>query len=229
MSFCDIHSHFVYGMDDGARTQEEMEAMLDAAWADGVAELTATPHVTPGVYEFNVGRFHRHLNEARVYCQSRGYSMRLSPGAEILYTPALERYVVEHRLPTLGNSDHVLLEFAPEIAYREIEAAVGLLERNEYVPVLAHVERYSALSGAKIYQLKERSSVLYQMNCRTVLEGGGLMQNMRTRKWLQDRLIDYIATDSHNCGSRKTCMKRAHSVLAERYGLKYANRLTGMI
>ena len=106
---------------------------------------------------------------------------------------------------------------------------MGLLERNEYVPVLAHVERYSALSGAKIYQLKERSSVLYQMNCRTVLEGGGLMQNMRTRKWLQDRLIDYIATDSHNCGSRKTCMKRAHSVLAERYGLKYANRLTGMI
>ena len=45
MRFSDIHSHFVYGMDDGAQTAQEMEAMLDAAAADGVGRLIATPHM----------------------------------------------------------------------------------------------------------------------------------------------------------------------------------------
>ena len=44
-----IHAHFVYGMDDGAKTREDMEAMLDAAYADGITSLVATPHMTPGI------------------------------------------------------------------------------------------------------------------------------------------------------------------------------------
>lgn len=40
--FTDYHAHFVYGVDDGARTREEMFAMLDAAAADGVTRLFAT-------------------------------------------------------------------------------------------------------------------------------------------------------------------------------------------
>ena len=35
--FTDIHAHFVYGVDDGAQTRQDMEAMLDAAHADKVA------------------------------------------------------------------------------------------------------------------------------------------------------------------------------------------------
>ena len=35
--FTDYHAHFVYGVDDGARTREEMYAMLDAAVQDGVS------------------------------------------------------------------------------------------------------------------------------------------------------------------------------------------------
>ena len=42
--FTDYHAHFVYGVDDGARTREEMFAMLDAAAADGVTRLFATSH-----------------------------------------------------------------------------------------------------------------------------------------------------------------------------------------
>ena len=45
--FTDYHAHFVYGVDDGAQTREEMYAMLDAAAADGVRHLFATSHSTP--------------------------------------------------------------------------------------------------------------------------------------------------------------------------------------
>ena len=36
--FTDYHAHFVYGVDDGARTREEMFAMLDAAAAKSEAK-----------------------------------------------------------------------------------------------------------------------------------------------------------------------------------------------
>ena len=44
--FTDIHAHFVYGVDDGAKTPEDMYRMLDAANADGITCLFATPHAT---------------------------------------------------------------------------------------------------------------------------------------------------------------------------------------
>lgn len=77
MKFADVHSHFVYGVDDGAKTQEEMKAMLDAAWQDDVTTLVATPHRTPGVHPFDEALFERRLAEARDYCQLRSYAMNL--------------------------------------------------------------------------------------------------------------------------------------------------------
>lgn len=228
MKFSDIHSHFVYGMDDGAQTAQDMEAMLDAAVADGVGCLIATPHITPGLHPFNEDRFWRHLLEARAYCQIRGYSLNLYAGAEVLYTPALEHYMSRHALPTLANSQKVLLEFAPTIPFAEITDAVDLLERNGYIPILAHVERYKALSGLNIYRLKEQSSALYQVNCSTVIDGEGLFKDLQLRKWFRDELIDHVASDSHNCRLRKTRMKSAFTILSKRFGVEYAKRLVGM-
>lgn len=223
--FSDIHSHFVYGMDDGAQTREEMEAMLDAAWKDGVVELSATPHVTPGICPFHEDRFQRHLEEARIYCQTRGYSMTLYSGAENLYTPAMVRHAKDHCLVTLGNSCYVLLEFSPRISYDEIAGAVSLLERSGYIPVLAHVEHYRALRGFHLRRLKEHSSVLCQVNCTSVIDGNSLLERFQIGCWLREGLIDYIATDSHDCSRRPSRMTEAYTLLARRYGKDYAKRL----
>ena len=121
--FADIHSHFLYGVDDGAQTQHEMEAMLDAAQANGITELYATPHAMLGVRPFDSELCARRLEEAREYCQRRGYPMAIHAGAELLYTPALQRFVLERQLPVLGNSSLVLIEFVPHISVHDIEEA----------------------------------------------------------------------------------------------------------
>ena len=47
--FRDIHSHFLYGLDDGAQSRQDMERMLYAAYQDGIVHRYATPHALPGV------------------------------------------------------------------------------------------------------------------------------------------------------------------------------------
>ena len=40
----DIHSHIVYGVDDGAKTIEDSVAMLEMAAESGTTDIVATPH-----------------------------------------------------------------------------------------------------------------------------------------------------------------------------------------
>src|SRR6266700_1436516 len=40
----DIHSHILWGLDDGAETFEESIAMLELAAASGTTDIVATPH-----------------------------------------------------------------------------------------------------------------------------------------------------------------------------------------
>ena len=217
--FVDIHSHFVYGLDDGARTITEMETMLDAAHADGVVSLFATPHVTPGMKPFDAEKYESHLNQARRYCRDRGYNMQLFSGAEILYTPMLQQYCMEHRLPTLGDSEFVLMEFVPGVKLQELESALTLMKRNGYIPILAHIERYNCLyRGRTAAKLKERYNVRYQVNANTVLSDQGYFRTRKIRSWFENELVDFIASDAHNVQNRRTKLRKAFSTLKKQYG-----------
>lgn len=225
--FIDIHAHFVYGVDDGPRTLEDMQCMLDAAYADGIACLFATPHVTPGIHSFPSERFRSHLKEAKEYCCHMGYDITLYEGAEILYTPTIERFAYERKLPTLAGTDRILMEFVPDISISEIRQALLLTQQCGYRPILAHIERYDCFYGRGAYQIKEQFDVEFQMNCTTVLRGRGFFKNQCIKKWLKAGLIDFIATDSHDCERRATRMKQTYEILENRYGSLYARRLTG--
>lgn len=226
--YVDIHSHFLYGVDDGAKTKTDMEVMLDAAHADGVTSIFFTPHVTPGVYPLKSKLIKKRLKEARMYCRSKGYEMDLFAGAEIMYTPALERFALEGRLPSLADTDTILLEFVPDISYKEMEAAVGMLERSGYDVIIAHVERYACLYRRhNAYRLKEKHDVSYQMNCSSILKGKGFLKDHRMNKWLKDEIIDYVATDSHDLKKRPPLMSAAHSLLRQKYRKAYADKLVG--
>ena len=122
--FTDYHAHFVYGVDDGAQTREEMYAMLDAAVADGVRHLFATSHSTPGMERFPQEIYDRHLALARAYCTQKGYDLKLEHGSELLYTPATGYAAVQRQLLTLGDTGWVLLEFVPNITAKELETAL---------------------------------------------------------------------------------------------------------
>ena len=226
--FTDIHAHFVYGVDDGPSTLEGMQRMLDMAYADGITSLFATPHTTPGIYPFPIERFRSHLREAETYCEQMGYEMTLYEGAEILYTPAIERFAYEGNLPTLAGSDRILMEFVPDISLAELKQALSLMRQCGYRTVMAHVERYACLYGRAAYRLKQQFDVDFQMNCTTVLTGRGFLRDLWIKKWLKDGLIDFIATDSHDCERRPTQMQQAYEMLENKYGSSCACRMTGM-
>ena len=227
--YVEMHCHLVYGVDDGAQTKETMEKMLDAAYADGVRTIFCTPHISPGLRTFDRELYEAHFTEARQYCERKGYGIALLRGAEILCTPMLERYANEQGLPTLGDSYSVLIEFMPDAPYREIENAVSILERAGYLPVLAHMERYSALmKGRNARRLRDEHEIRCQVNAGTVIDGKGFFFDRRVGKWLDEMLIDYISSDAHDDRRRPFHMDRAYQELLREYDRAYADRLVGL-
>lgn len=227
--FTDIHSHFVYGVDDGAQTREDMEAMLDVANANGITSLFATSHVTPGLQPFDYTSYSQHLQEARSYCQEKGYPIILYEGAEILYTPMINRFAMDRQLPTLADSKYILLEFMPDIDYGEIKTALSRMQRSGYTTILAHIERYSCLyKGHNAQSLKQEFDVLFQVNGSTVVASRGFFKDRCIKKWFQEELIDFVASDAHNCTSRPFKMLEAYNALVKQVGQDYAKQLTGL-
>lgn len=225
--FTDYHAHFVYGVDDGAQTREEMFTMLDAAAADGVTHLYATSHSTPGMRPFPQEVYDRHLTFAREYCRKKGYDLTLENGSEILYTPAAAYAAAERTLPVLGDTDWVLLEFVPNVTPKELETALQELTNCGYRVLVAHIERYPCLAkGGLLRTLRERYPIRCQVNSSTVLHSG-FWQKLRLKRWLKEGLVDAISSDAHDCDTRATQMQLAYQELCTLLGTDAADRLTG--
>ncbi len=228
MEFRDIHAHFVYGVDDGAKTVQDMQDMLDEAYLQGVRVLYATSHSTPGIDHFPLQVYKTHLEEARAYCTEKGYDIRLYPGTEILYTPALKNYMERHSLMTLGDSDSVLVEFVPDVSFSELEGAVSMLEGAGYTPILAHVERYGCLFSPRIYRLKKKHDVRYQVNCGTLVKKSlGYFKRWQLHRWFKKKLIDYVASDMHDTKARRNRMGAGARALEQYCGEAYIARMMG--
>lgn len=228
MDYRDIHAHFVYGVDDGAKTAQDMRDMLDEAYLGGIKVLYATSHSTPGIDHFPGEVYMAHLEEAQAYCAEKGYDIRLYQGAEILYTPALKNHLERHPLMTMGDSDCVLVEFVPDVSFSELEEAVSLLENAGYTPILAHVERYACLFSPRIYRLKREHSVRYQVNCGTLVKKGfGFFKRWQFRRWFKKKLIDYVASDMHDIKARRNRMGAAARALDQYCSRAYIARMMG--
>lgn len=226
--FADIHSHFVYGIDDGAQTQADMYTMLDAAHKDGITVLYATPHVIPGYKPFSSSLFQEHFDQAIAYCASKQYELEIYPGAELLYTPSMRRHIDEQRLITMGASEHVLVEFSAQTSYSEMSDAITSMEQAGYIPILAHIERYDCLfNNRSLLRLKESHNMRCQINANTILSKQGFIRNYIINSWFKNKLVDYVASDAHNTTSRPFRMRQAESVLKKNYSPDYVMRLLG--
>lgn len=225
----DIHQHLLYGMDDGARSADEMHAMLRRAAAQGIARIVATPHITPGVERFDFEQYERARAEAQTYCAEEGLGIEMYAGAEILYTEQTCRFLEEGRAPTMAGTDHVLVEFSPDIRYEKLHEALTQLQHYGYLPIVAHVERYECLTRrpSRLGELKDELDVCFQVNCATIIQSKGFAIRHFLKKLIEWDMLDAIATDAHHAKTVRTVnMREAYQALKREYGASYARHLT---
>ena len=109
------------------------------------------------------------IRQARDWCIQQGMQLEILPGCEIFYTPQTVRMLRDGLIPTLAESEFVLVEFLPTAPYRELQSAAKALTAAGYMPVFAHIERYGCLRWpGRVRKLKRDFSVCMQMNAHTI-------------------------------------------------------------
>ncbi len=214
-------------MDDGPRDRAAMHVMLEKAVENGVGLLAATSHAAPQEQAFDLNQYRRRLDEANAYCRSRGWSLKLVGGCEILWCDRVPDLLREDKLPTLGETRHILLEFLPDTPLGEMGRAAERICKAGCLPILAHVERYRALRRtlSDPWRFKEDHGLLYQMNCDALLTPRSMMGRRFVRRMLEEKAIDLLASDAHDMARRPVRMKEAWEKAEAEYGRAYAEAL----
>ena len=224
--YTDIHSHVIWGVDDGAEEREETYRMLQEAAADGIRRIICTPHVTPGVYEFPAETFEQHFAAAEEYIAQENLQIELYRGAEILYTDNTPRLLREKKVATLAGTNCALVEFSPSDSRDHITDALQKVSGAGFIPVIAHMERYPAIGKIQqVVELKKRYGALVQINARSLTRKQPLLRRGFFDSLFKEGLVDFIATDTHAFAGRGTCMTEGMEALKKKFGEEAERRI----
>ncbi len=224
--FTDIHSHVIWGVDDGAEEKAETFSMLKAAVDDGIGRIICTPHVTPGVYKFPEETFQEHFLEALDFIERERLPLQLFRGAEILYTDNTPRLLREKQVPTLAGTNYAMIEFSPTDSKEHIFDALQKVSGAGFIPVLAHMERYPSIGKLELVrELKTRFRVLMQVNARTLTRKVPFFRRKFYDSLFREELVDFVATDTHSMPGRETCLTEGMNALRNKYGEEIAGRI----
>ena len=223
----DIHTHVIYGVDDGSRSPDMSREMIRMAAESGITHLCCTAHARPGHREFSENDYNRNLADLREFVWREDLRIELYTGCEIMYTSRAAETARKGLLPTLGETEYVLLEFMPDTPWGMIQHGIREMGNAGFLILLAHVERYVCLREefSWLEELKQMGCML-QMNAETVLRSHGMLGDKWAKRALKTGMIDVVASDMHNLSSRKPNMADARQMLKRDFGEKAAKRLT---
>lgn len=223
VELCDIHGHFLPGVDDGCKTTEEAITLLKNSYSQGVRRMFATPHYYPveSVDEFLKRRdeAYARLSEA---LEGETEIPQICLGAEVAYHPGLG-YAQNIDKLCLGTSRYLLLEMPVGRWNREIIRDVrNLCSSNGIIPIVAHVERYWETSQRDLLNRLLEMDVLVQMNAEYLLDR---RTQRRGRKLLKTGTVQLLGTDCHNNTDRAPNLGKAAEYLQKKRQTEILERI----
>ena len=221
----DIHSHVLPGIDDGSKNWDMSMEMIRQSWEAGVRKIIATPHFLPWRHTIIAHQVPGLCQEAMERAKKElGIDIQIYPGQELYYAASVIDALAEGRALTLAGTRYVLVEFDEGAPYSDITDAVRRLTRNAYKPIIAHVERFSALRDEA--HLDEIMSLGASLQSNAEEMQRGLFD--KTKSWLKKRYqnedIRFIGSDMHNLTSRPPITKKTLSWFDKHLEADYAGR-----
>ncbi len=226
MKLANIHCHILYGVDDGAKDGKIMRKMIDLQYADGVRLICLTPHYNPAYFRPNPSAVKKSYQEAVQYAAEKYPDLKILLGQEIYCHHDPVNELLLGKCLSLNRTRNVLLEFGYGESAKSIISKVSRLLTSGFVPLIAHVERYSSLRGdRKAMEELCDLGAKFQVNAAAVVGKRGFMTKRFVFSLIKAGLVDVIADDCHDLVERPPCMREAFETVRVKFGDDVAKRL----
>lgn len=193
----DIHSHIIFSVDDGSKSLEQSIQYLKEAKKIGVNKVVCTPHISHDNKEkaLKIVKNFKELKE-----EAKKYNIDLYLGNEIMIKDNTIDLLKNKKLTTLNNSKYVLIELKRS-ENRNFDNVVSILTDfvdQGYFPILAHPEFYVNYRNINNYRKLKENGILLQIDSTSLLFTRSSRKTRKfAKKLLHERLVDFVATDSH--------------------------------
>ena len=196
----DLHSHILYGIDDGSKTIEESIVLLKEMEKAGTKELILTPHyIENSKYNANNRSKEALFRQLKKKVKEENINIDLYLGNEVFFSNNMIELIKKGEIKTLNKSKYLLFEFPMTRFYNNSLEVINQLVSNGYIPVLAHPERYTEFQknpNLVIEYLK--SGVLLQGNFTSLFGKYGRHSRKVLKLYLKNKWITFIGSDAHH-------------------------------
>lgn len=219
----DIHSHVVYGVDDGAATLDESVAMVRMAAESGTTDLVATPHANLR-YRYDPEQVRERVAEIAA---AVGDAPRLYAGCDFhLSYDNIQDAIANPQKYTINQKRYLLVEFSDLLIFNNTPEIFARLQDAGMVPVITHPER-NGLLRQRLEHIGNwvQSGARVQITAQSVLGVFGRKAQAFCETLLEERLAHFVASDAHDREHRPPRLDLAYAWLKKRYNDAVAEAL----
>lgn len=196
MRFVDLHSHWIAGIDDGAKTPEAGVEMLTRLRSAGFERVVATPHMRPGMFDNTREALAQAFERMKPHLTAACPEVDLS--SEHWFDDVVFSRLVSGQAAPYPGGKAALVEWSPQSLPLRVEARLFDLKKRGVVPVLAHPERYQPVwdDDACLDPLLDVGAVLLLDVCSIVGKYGRASQKAAL-KLLEEDAYEAACSDAH--------------------------------
>lgn len=196
--YADIHSHILFGVDDGAKTISDTEFLLKAMVDLRFSKCITTPHTMTYVWENTNESINNKQGIVSKSLPELTSALKLEAASEYLIDDEFVKLFKTKPLLTLKDN-YVLIEMSylnPPIQLYDI---IFELQVAGYIPVLAHPERYSFFHNSfENYKKLKKAGCYFQINLLSSVGYYGKDVAVTAQKLLELGMIDFAGSDIHH-------------------------------
>ena len=195
----DIHSHLIYGVDDGSKTKEESIEILKDLSNNNVTDIILTPHyISETNYVSSKINNIKKLKELKRELEENNININIYLGNEIYIDRNIIELIEKNEMCTLNNTEYLLIELPMSGVYPDYFDILNNLINEGCKVILAHPERYTTFQKDfnRILELNE-IGVLFQCNVGSILGEYGKEAKKCIKKLFKNKLVSFMGTDIH--------------------------------